>query len=87
MKINFTGHSATERETDLTQEELVLLFEVMKDEFLTHIEFATFDGRSYTEGDKGIKQLCQNHQVDVFYKKDRLAFFQAIMDKLENPYK
>ena len=49
MKINFTGHSVTEREAELTQEELALLFEVMKDEFLTHIEFATFDGRSYTE--------------------------------------
>ena len=86
MKINFTGHSVTEREAELTQEELALLFEVMKDEFLTHIEFATFDGRFYTEGDKGIKKLCQNHQVDVGYKKDRVAFFQAIMNKMVNPY-
>ena len=87
MKINFTGHSATEREVELTQEEMVLLFEVMKDEFLTHIEFGTFDCRSYNLGDKGIKQLCQNHQVDVCYSKDRLAFFQAIMNTMENPYK
>ena len=87
MKINFTGHSATEREVELTQEEMVLLFEVMKDEFLTHIEFATFDSRSYNLGDKGIKQLCQNHQVDVCYKKDRLAFFHAIMNSMENPFK
>ena len=86
MKINFTGHSTTERETEITQEEMVLLFEVMKEEFITHIEFGTFDGRSYTEGDKGIKKLCQNHQVDVFYKKDRLAFFQAIMNNMVNPY-
>jgi hypothetical protein len=86
MKINFTGHSVTAREAELTQEELALLFEVMKDEFLTHIEFATFDGRSYTEGDKGIKKLCQNHQVDVGYKKDRVAFFKAIMNKMVNPY-
>ena len=87
MKINFTGHSATDREVELTQEEMVLLFEVMKDEFLTHIEFGTFDSRSYNLGDKGIKQLCQNHQVDVCYSKDRLAFFQAIMNSMENPFK
>lgn len=87
MKINFTGHSVTEREVELTQEEMVLLFEVMKDEFLTHIEFGTFNSNSYTLADKGIKELCQKHQVDAFYKQDRMAFFQAIMDKMENPFK
>ena len=86
MKINFTGHPATERETEITQEEMSLLFEVMKDEFLTHIEFGTYDCHSYNLGDKGIKKLCQNHQVDVCYKKDRVAFFQAIMNNMENPY-
>ena len=86
MKINFTGHSVTERERELTQEELVLLFEVMKEEFLTHIEFGTYDRHSYSSQDKAIKQLCQNHQVDVFYEKDRVAFFQAIMNNMKNPY-
>lgn len=83
MKINFTGHSATEREVELTQEELMLLFEVMKEEFISHIEFGEFYGRSYTPEDKGIEKLCQNHQVDVFYKKDRLAFFRAIMEQMK----
>jgi len=87
MKIAFNGHSPTERETELTQEEMALLFEVMKEEFLSHIEFGTYDFHSYSLGDKGIKKLCQNHQVDVFYKKDRLAFFRVIIDKMENPYK
>ena len=86
MKINFTGHSTTERETEITQEEMVLLFEVMKEEFITHIEFGTFDCHSYSLYDKGIKKLCQNHQVDVCYEKDRLAFFQAIMNNMVNPY-
>ena len=86
MKINFTGHSTTERETEITQEEMVILFEVMKEEFITHIEFGTFDCHSYSLHDKGIKKLCQNHQVDVCYEKDRLAFFQAIMNNMENPY-
>jgi hypothetical protein len=86
MKINFTGHSATKREADITQEQMVLLFEAMKEEFITHIEFSTFDCHSYSLQDKAIKQLCQSNQVDVFYKKDRMAFFQAIMNNMENPY-
>lgn len=86
MKINFTGHSATEREVEITQEEMVLLFEVMKEEFITRVEFGTFNSHPYNLQDKAIKQLCQSNQVDVFYKKDRLAFFQAIMNNMENPY-
>jgi len=86
MKINFTGHSTTERETEITPQEMKLLFGVMKEEFITHIEFGTFDCHSYSLHDKGIKKLCQNHQVDVCYEKDRLAFFQAIMNNMENPY-
>ena len=86
MKINFTGHYTTERETEITPQEMKLLFGVMKEEFITNIEFGTFDCHSYSLHDKGIKKLCQNHQVDVCYEKDRLAFFQAIMNKMENPY-
>ena len=86
MKISFTGHSTTEREVEITPQEMKLLFEVMKEEFITHIEFGTFDCHSYSLQDKGIKKLCQNHQVDVGYKKDRLAFFQAIMNNMVNPY-
>jgi hypothetical protein len=87
MKVNFIGRSISEREAELSQEELVLLFDVMKQKFLNNIEFGTFDRHSYSPEDKAIKQLCQNHQVDASYPKDRLAFFRAIMDKLENPYK
>lgn len=87
MKINFTGHSTTEREAEITQEEMVLLFELMKQHFLTHIEFGRFEERSYSSPEeKGTIKLCRNHQVDVEYTKDRLAFFQAIMNNMENPY-
>lgn len=88
MKINFTGHSTTEREVELTQQEMVLVFELMKQHFMTHIEFGTFDESRYysTDEEKGTVKLCRNHQVDVQYKRDRLAFFQAIMNNMENPY-
>jgi hypothetical protein len=88
MKINFTGHSATEREVELTQQEMVLVFELMKQQFLSHIEFGRFEDRSYlTPEETGVIKLSKNHQVDAGYKKDRLAFFQAIMNNMENPYK
>ena len=86
MKITFNGHSPTDREVEFTQDDQVRLFEIMKEEFINHIEFGTFDCHSYSLHDKGIKKLCQNHQVDVGYKKDRLAFFQAIMNNMVNPY-
>jgi L-rhamnose isomerase len=84
MKINFTGHSTTEREVEINQEEMSLVFELMKQHFLTHVEFGTFESAYYSTPEE---KLCQNHQVDVGYKKDRLAFFQAIMSNMENPYK
>jgi hypothetical protein len=88
MKINFTGHCTTERETEISQEEVSLVFELMKQHFLTQVEFGTFESSYYsTPEEKSVVKLCQNHQVDVGYKKDRLAFFQAIMNNMENPYK
>jgi len=85
MKINFTGHSITQREVELTQQELSLLFELMKKEFMFHIEFGTFSGY-LTEEQKDTEKLCKNHQVDIKYKKDRMAFFRAIIEQMENPY-
>jgi len=87
MKIAFNGHSPTERETELTQEELALIFEVMKQKFLDHIEYGKFN-YSYQPYDQlVVTKLCDDHQVDVDYEKDRVAFFKAIVDQMENPYK
>jgi hypothetical protein len=86
MKIAFNGHSPTERETELTQEELALVFEVMKQKFLDHIEYGKFGNCFPSHEETSITKLCDNHQVDVDYEKDRVAFFTAIVDKMENPY-
>ncbi len=87
MKITFKGHSPTEREVELSQQELFQLFEVMKKSLLDNVEFGTFDGYSfYTEKNKKITELCEAHNVDVAYTKDRLAFFTEIIKNLPNPY-
>ena len=86
MKIAFNGHSPTERETELTQEELALVFELMKERLLAHIEYGKFDYTYSPHDQQVVVKLCDDHQVDVDYEKDRVAFFKAIVDKMENPY-
>ena len=87
MKITFNGHSPTERETELTQEELTLLFELMKEQLLAHIVYGKFDYSYRPYNQEVVLKLCDNHQVDVGYEKDRVAFFQAVLNKMDNPYK
>jgi len=86
MKIAFNGHSPTERETILTHDELALIFEVMKQKFLDHIEYGRFNDSYPTYTQTVVTKLCDDHQVDVDYEKDRVAFFMAIVDQMENPY-
>jgi hypothetical protein len=59
----------------------------MKESLLDDVEFGKFDGYSfYIEKDKKIMELCETHNVDVAYTKDRLAFFTEIIKNLPNPY-
>ena len=87
MKIQFKGYKATDREVELSQQELFQLFEIMKMEFKEHITYARFDGIRYpTESEKAIRDFCDSHNVDIEYTKDRVNFFSAILTKLHNPY-
>ncbi len=87
MNIKFTGHSQTNREVELSQQELFQLFEIMRREFKEHITYARFrDCYSPTQTEKNIVDFCNSHSVDVEYHKDRIAFFTAILDNIRNPY-
>ena len=86
MKITFNGHQQTERQAELSQQELHTLFDVMKQKFLDHIEFGTYDRCTYNTESKKIVELCEVHNVDVNYTKDRLAFFTEVVKNLSNPY-
>ncbi len=87
MKIQFKGHQATEREVELSQQELFQLFEIMRREFEEHITYARFrDCYSPTQTEKSIIDFCNSHSVDVEYDRDRVAFFSAILTELRNPY-
>ena len=87
MKITFQGHSPTERQVELTQQELFQLFEAMKESLLDDVEYGQFEGYSfYNEKSKKIMKLCETHNVDVNYAKDRLNFFTEIVKNIPNPY-
>jgi hypothetical protein len=87
MKITFNGHQKTQREAELTQQELFQLFEAMKESLLDDVEYGQFEGYSfYNEKSKKIMKLCETHNVDVNYAKDRLNFFTEIVKNIPNPY-
>ena len=87
MNIKFQAHQATERNLELTQQELFQLFEIMKQEFKEHITFARFRNiYSPSKTEKSIIDYCKQHDVDVEYDKDRINFFNAILNNLTNPY-
>jgi hypothetical protein len=90
MKITFDGHISSTRETELSQEELAEIFEAVKYQFITHIEYTSSfsrEARSYeTDENLTIRKLCENHGVDVSYTPDRVSFFTSVLEALGNPY-
>ena len=86
MKINFNGHFASQRETEISQQELALVFELMKEQMIDHIEYGKFNYSFPSKDQLAVTKLCDDHQVDVDYEKDRVAFFTSIIEQMENPY-
>ena len=84
MKIKFNGHSPTDREVEFTHDDQVRLFELMKEEFISHITYAKFTNLYYpTKIEKGIGKFCADFGVDVEYDKDRVAFFTALVKEMK----
>jgi len=86
VKIKFNGHQQTEREVELSQQQLVRLFEIMRLELLEHIKYSRFDSDYQSNINKCIIMFCKENGVDAEYTKDRVAFFEAIFKGLRNPY-
>jgi hypothetical protein len=86
MKIQFKGHSTTDREVELSQQELFQLFEIMRKEFENHITYSRFNSCYPSDIEKDIVDFCNSHGVDVEYGRDRISFFKSILNNLKNPY-
>lgn len=87
MKIKFKGHSATDREVELTQADKHRLFEIMKQEFINYITYSRFSNLSYpTQIERQLEGFCNEFDVDIEYDKDRIAFFTEVIKNMENIY-
>jgi hypothetical protein len=86
--ITFDGHMhVPQRQVTLTQDQLHSVFEAMKYELRSHIEYGRINPTdSLFPADKIVCNVCKAHDVDPYYKKDRVAFFNAVIDAMENPY-
>lgn len=87
MNITFEGHMPAQRQATITQDQLYRLFEAMKHDMLSHVEFSRIsENSSIFPQDKIICDICKEHGVDFRLRKDLVAFFKAIFDNMENPY-
>jgi hypothetical protein len=86
MKIKFQAHQKTEREVEISQQELFQLFEMMRNEFIQYITYSRFDGNYPTQIEKTVRDFCNSHNVDCEYNKDRVNFFTSVLTSLKNPY-
>ena len=86
--ITFDGHMhVPQRQVTLTQDHLYRVFEAMKIELLSHVMYTNLsENDGLFPADKIICDVCKAHDVDWRYKRDRIAFFQAVLDSMENPY-
>jgi hypothetical protein len=87
MNITFEGHMPAQRQATITQNQFYRLFEAMKHDMLSHVEFSRISENSdIFPQDKIICDICKEHGVDFRIRKDLVAFFKAIFDNMENPY-
>jgi hypothetical protein len=87
MNITFNGHMPAQRQVTITQNQLYRLFEAMKHDIMSHVEYARLSENDHLfPQDKVICDICKEHGVDFRLRKDLVAFFKAIIDSMENPY-
>ena len=87
MDITFDGHMPAQRQVTITQDQLYRLFDAMKHDIMSHVEYSPLSENDHLfPQDKAICDICKEHGVDFRYKRDRIAFFKAILDSMENPY-
>ena len=87
MEITFDGHMPAQRQVTITQNQLYRLFEAMKHDILSHVEYTSLSENDHLfPQDKAICDICKEHGVDFRHRKDLVAFFKAIIDSMENPY-
>ena len=80
MEITFEGHAAQTRTIQPMADDVFAFRDAAKIFALDAIKHQTWDGPYYTAPQRAFVELCEKFSVDVTYKKDRVAFAQALLE-------
>ena len=80
MEITFEGHEPAIRTVDPGPLDLLNYKDAIKSLALGAIEYQNWDGPYYTPTQRSFVELCEKFSVDHTYKKDRVAFAEALLE-------
>ena len=79
MQVTYQGFTPSERTLAVDESDLAVLYDLLRRQFLKHVEFGRFDGGYVDPLDKEILALCARYDVVSSHTPDRLAFFKALL--------
>ena len=80
MQIIFEGHEPAIRIIEPGPIDLLSFKDAVKSLALDAIKYQTWEGPFYNPTQRAFVELCEKFSVDVTYKKDRVAFAQALLE-------
>jgi hypothetical protein len=79
MQITFEGHASTNRSVTIDEADLAVLNDLLRQQFLEHVQYGSFTNAYVSGTDKNLLEFCSRYGVDGAYTPDRLAFFKALL--------
>jgi hypothetical protein len=79
-QVIFDGHTAQTRAIEPTADDLFAFRDAVKSLALDAIMHYTWDGPHYPQAQRTLVGLCEKFSVDHTYKKDRVAFAEALLE-------
>jgi hypothetical protein len=82
MEITFEGHEPAIRTVEPSPLDLLHFKDAVKSLALNAVEHYTWEGPFYPEAQRAFVDLCEKFSVDHTYKRDRVAFANALIELL-----
>ena len=80
MQITFEGHEPSIRTVEPTTDDLLEFKSAIKSLSLDAILHYQWEGPFYPKQQRTLVELCEKFGVDYTYKKDRVAFAEALLE-------
>jgi len=80
MQVTFDGHLEQSRTIQPMAEDIFAFRDAVKSLALADIKYQNWDGPFHAETQRPFVELCEKFGVDYTYKKDRVAFANALID-------